>query len=172
MNSNCTNKHKIHQEQSTNLLTQTIQPDFEYKEDNVIPLAMIVTSLVQTYSLKAGIKKFGTKDQQAVFDEMNQLHLCSCFNPIDVTTLIPQEQARVLNSLSFLTEKLMAESKQELLQMEASNVCGKPRKKQQVQLCLYHLFYSPVQLKHMKTGKWQLLISLMHFPRLTTLESG
>ena len=106
LNSNHTNKHKIHHEQPTNLFTQTIQPDFEYEEDNVIPLATIVTSLVQTFSLKAGIKKFGTKGQQAVFDEMNQLHLCSCFNPIDVTTLTPQEQARVLNSLIFLTKKL------------------------------------------------------------------
>ena len=99
----CTNKHKIDYEhnQPINLSTQTMNPYLECEEDEFILMATIVTSLVQKYSLKVGVKKFGTKGQQAIFDKMSQLHQHSCFYPIDVDTLIPQECTRVLNSLTF-----------------------------------------------------------------------
>ena len=62
-------------------------------------------SFAETYSLKKGIRILGERGEKAASDEVTQLHLRGCFNPIDVTTLSKEESDRVLESLIFLTEK-------------------------------------------------------------------
>ena len=47
--------------------------------------------LVQTYSLKAGLKKFGDHGHGAVISEMKQLHDCAMFQPFVVEDLTPVE---------------------------------------------------------------------------------
>ena len=62
-------------------------------------------NFIQTYSLKAGLKKFGDKGSEASRKEMKQLHDRKVFKPIMSSELTTQERKRVMESLIFLTEK-------------------------------------------------------------------
>ena len=61
--------------------------------------------LVQTYTLKRGIKKFGIKGKQAAYKEIRQLHDRVVFKPVRVEDLTTLERRRAMESLIFLTEK-------------------------------------------------------------------
>ena len=61
-------------------------------------------SFAETYSLKAGMRKFGEQGYNSVYQEVKQLHDRTCFNPISVTTMTQKERKRALESLIFLTE--------------------------------------------------------------------
>ena len=60
---------------------------------------------VVTYSLKAGINKFGEQAKASVHKEMKQLHDRSCFRPVHKCLLNKSERQRMMESLLFLTEK-------------------------------------------------------------------
>ena len=62
-------------------------------------------SYIQTYSLKAGLKKFGEKGSDAATKEMKQLNDRKVFKPIMFSELSTQEKKRAMESLIFLTEK-------------------------------------------------------------------
>ena len=81
----------------------TTNMEYETKEATV--LANIAINLIQTYTLKQGIKKFGDDAKQAAFKEVKQLHDRSCFIPIHLDTLTKLERQRILRSLIFITEK-------------------------------------------------------------------
>ena len=61
--------------------------------------------MIQTYSLKKGLEKFGVRGKQAAYKEMKQLHKRVVFKPVKVETLTPQERKRAMESLMFLVEK-------------------------------------------------------------------
>ena len=61
--------------------------------------------LVQTYTLKKGILKFGVRGKRAAYKEIRQLHDRVVFKPIRVEDLTPLEKQRAMESLIFLTEK-------------------------------------------------------------------
>ena len=61
--------------------------------------------LVQTYTLKRGIKKFGIKGKKAAYKEIRQLHDRVVFKPVRVEDLTTLERRRAMESLIFLTEK-------------------------------------------------------------------
>ena len=105
LNIDNTNTQSYDNNANINLLTQGIKPDIEYDKQEAVTLATIMMSMVQTYSLRSGIKKFGTRGRQAALEEMNQLHKRACFKPILVETLSSEERSKVLNSLIFLVEK-------------------------------------------------------------------
>ena len=67
------------QSYSNAILTQGVKPSIVYDQTEAIVLANIMISMVQTYSLKAGIKKFGEKGKDAAFTKMDQLHKRSVF---------------------------------------------------------------------------------------------
>ena len=90
---------------SNAILTQGVKPAIEYNKTEAVVLATIMISMVQTYSLKAGIKKFGKKGKDAAFTEMEQLHKRSVFKPRHPKDLTQQQKARSLESLIFITEK-------------------------------------------------------------------
>ena len=90
---------------STNINTTSIKPDLEYDDAEAVVLANIMISMVQTYSLKAGIKKFGQKGKDSALVEMKQLHDRSVFCPRDPRQLTDQQRQRALESLIFITEK-------------------------------------------------------------------
>ena len=50
-----------------------------------------LSHLVQTYSLKAGLKKFGDRGHGAAISEMKQLHDCAVCQPFVVEDLTPVE---------------------------------------------------------------------------------
>ena len=56
-------------------------------------------------ALKKGICILGEHGKKVASNKVTQLHLCGCFNPIDVSTLTKEEYNCVLESLIFLTEK-------------------------------------------------------------------
>ena len=60
---------------------------------------------VVTYSLKAGINKFGECVKASAHKEMKQLHDRSCFRPVHKCSLNKSERQRAMESLLFLTEK-------------------------------------------------------------------
>ena len=67
--------------------------------------ALLVVSLIETFSLKRGLAKFGEKGEEAAFGEVKQLHQRECFKPIHPDDLTPRERKKVLESLIFLVEK-------------------------------------------------------------------
>ena len=60
---------------------------------------------VVTYSLKAGINKFGDQAKASAHKEMKQLHNRSCFRPVHKHSLDKFKKHRAMESLLFLTEK-------------------------------------------------------------------
>jgi len=62
-------------------------------------------SFLQTYSLKAGLKKFGQKEKEAAVKEMKQLHDRVVFKPIRILSMTARERKRAMESLIFLSEK-------------------------------------------------------------------
>ena len=60
---------------------------------------------VVTYSLQAGINKFGYQAKALAHKEMKQLHDRSCFRPVQKCSLNKFEKQRTMESLLFLTEK-------------------------------------------------------------------
>ncbi|MEN9849167.1 MAG: hypothetical protein RL368_1907, partial [Pseudomonadota bacterium] len=64
-----------------------------------------IAQFMMTYSLGAGIKQFGKKGRQAAVDEMKQMHVRGCFQPIHRDQLSIKEKQRAVESLIFITEK-------------------------------------------------------------------
>ena len=72
-------------------------PETQYDTDEAPVMAKIIhhyntvardkKSFVETYSLKQGLKKFGTKAREAAFREMKQLHDRKTFQPLHVAEL-------------------------------------------------------------------------------------
>jgi hypothetical protein len=60
---------------------------------------------IQTYSLKAGLKKFGERGKEAATSEMKQLQERAVFEPIRVEEMTQLERKRAMESLIFLVEK-------------------------------------------------------------------
>ena len=57
------------------------------------------------YSLKAGLRQFGQRADDAVKKELQQFHTMSCFKPRDIRSLSREDRRNALSSLMFLTEK-------------------------------------------------------------------
>jgi hypothetical protein len=91
-------------------------------------------SFAETFSLKAGLKKFGTKARQAAAGEMKQLHNRAVFKPIDVNELSPEEKKKTLRSLIFLTENETGQLRRARAPTDPSNVHGWNVKKPQAVL--------------------------------------
>ena len=62
-------------------------------------------SFIETYSLKSGLKKFGTKGEVAAYKEMKQLHDRGVFKPMYPKNLLTAESRKILESIIFLIEK-------------------------------------------------------------------
>ena len=91
-----------------------------YNHDEARVLATVITTFnecmehtveeeeqqyVVTYSLKAGINKFGKQAKASAHKEMKQLHDRSCFRRVHKCLLTKSERQRVMESILFLTEK-------------------------------------------------------------------
>ena len=106
-----------------NIQTETNQDESNglvYNYDEARVLATVITTFnkhmecvveehrqqhVVTYSLKAGINKFGDQAKSSAHEEMKQLHDRSCFRPVHKCLLNKFKKQRVIQSLLFLTEK-------------------------------------------------------------------
>ena len=106
-----------------NIQTKTIQDEDKgliYNHDEARVLVTVITTFnehmectveeqgqqhVVTYSLKAGINKFGKQAKASAHKEMKQLHNRSCFRPVHKHSLNKSERHRAMESLLVLTEK-------------------------------------------------------------------
>ena len=106
-----------------NIQTETTQDEDKclvYNHDKARVLATVITTFhehmehtveeqgqkyVVTYSLKAGINKFGKQAKASAHKEMKQLHDRSCFRPVHRHSLSKSERHKTMESLVFLTEK-------------------------------------------------------------------
>ena len=61
--------------------------------------------LIQQFSLKAGLNKFGPKGVSTTTKECKQLHDMTTFYPMDAFKLTKEHKAEALESLMFLIEK-------------------------------------------------------------------
>ena len=61
--------------------------------------------MVQQFSLKAGMAKFGNRATTAVIKELTQLQDMKTYVPMDPDKMTRQQKAEALNSLMFLVEK-------------------------------------------------------------------
>ena len=91
-----------------------------YNHDEARVLATVITTFnkcmehvveeqgqqhVVTYSLEAGINKFGEEAKASAQKEMKKLHDRSCFRPVHKCLLNKSERHGAMESLLFLTEK-------------------------------------------------------------------
>ena len=79
---------------------------FQYLEDKTCGIDDAkVAQFLQTYSLKAGLKKFKDKGKEATMKEMGQLDERIVYAPIDIDKMTFTEKKRAMESLIFLVEK-------------------------------------------------------------------
>ncbi len=62
-------------------------------------------AFTQSYSLKAGLKKFGEVGKTAAVTELTQLHTYETYHPVHAKPLSPAEQKQALSSLMNIVEK-------------------------------------------------------------------
>ena len=62
-------------------------------------------SIIQVFSLLAGIRKFGDRGLDAAVKEIAQLHGRDCFKPINIDELSHKERRDAMDALIFITEK-------------------------------------------------------------------
>ena len=82
----------------------------EYTMDNARVLAKMIChanyTFIQTYSLKAIIKKFGESGRKAALDEMKQIHDKVVFCSINVDNMSETERKLAMDSLMFCCRKM------------------------------------------------------------------
>ena len=61
--------------------------------------------MLQQFSLKVGVKKYGNRGEAAVTNKLTQLHDIETYIPMEPDEMTPQQKSEALNSLIFLTEK-------------------------------------------------------------------
>ncbi len=106
-------------EQRHNLVTQ-VTPNPELDEEYDSWLAPVMAHFIvevnrmtpmqaynfgQQYILQKGLKVFGKKGSEAAGKEVKQLHDRTCFHPISIADLTPEEKRKAQEALMFLTEK-------------------------------------------------------------------
>ncbi len=64
-----------------------------------------VVAFPQSYSFKAGLKKFGKVGKTAAVTELTQLHTYKTYHPVHAKSLSPAEQKQALSSLMNIVEK-------------------------------------------------------------------
>jgi hypothetical protein len=57
------------------------------------------------FGIKAGLKRFGPKGEDALMKELCQFHLLQCFTPLDASKLSRDDHHNALSTILFLTEK-------------------------------------------------------------------
>ena len=66
---------------------------------------MIVHHAMTQISLRAGLKTFGKKGEDAVTKELKQLNVRNTFKPMDPNKLIQEQQQEALESYNFFTKR-------------------------------------------------------------------
>ena len=62
-------------------------------------------SFAQQHLLHKGLKIFGERGKKGTMKELDQLHKRTCFTPIAISELTPEERRKAVDALMFLSEK-------------------------------------------------------------------
>ena len=73
--------------------------------DEDIMAHVLGVAIVQTFSLKKGLKKFGDKGKSAVQSELQQMQDMAVYTPMDPKDLTPEQRREALAWFMFLVEK-------------------------------------------------------------------
>ena len=90
---------------ATTIDQKTIHPDTHMSLNEGQAWDHVVQYTTTQLSMKAGLKRWGTKDKQAVTNELSQLHMRDTFRPINPKNLSKNEYDKVLESHMFLKHK-------------------------------------------------------------------
>ena len=77
-------------------MTQRIE---EEREEFALGVALT------TYKLKAGIKKFGGREELSVKKELTQMHNLTVFVPVEADSLTKEQKVKAIRSLLMIKEK-------------------------------------------------------------------
>ncbi len=61
--------------------------------------------LMVQYNLKPGLRKFGSRGEEAAVKELSQLHIMDTWTPMEASKLSREQRMCALSSLLFLKEK-------------------------------------------------------------------
>ncbi len=61
--------------------------------------------LMVQYNLKPGLRKFGSREEEATVKELSQLHIMDTWMPMEASKLSCEQRMHALSSLLFLKEK-------------------------------------------------------------------
>ncbi len=61
--------------------------------------------LMVQYNLKPGLRKFGSRGEEAAVKELSQLHIMDTWTPMEARKLSRKQRMRALSLLLFLKEK-------------------------------------------------------------------
>ena len=86
----------------------------------------------QQYMLHRGLKKFGSRADDAASKELKQLHDRKCFTPRNIDEITPSERRKAVYALMSLTEKKDGTIKGGWSTMEKKHVNWFPKMKQPV----------------------------------------
>jgi hypothetical protein len=86
---------------TTAVTTHLVHPDEHMDQEFILVAHYIMTQ----YSMKAGMKKFKERAEEAVSKELSQLHHRDTFEPVNPSNLSNEERKQVLESHLFLKEK-------------------------------------------------------------------
>jgi hypothetical protein len=67
--------------------------------------------LTVQYNLKQGLRKFGSRGEEAAVKELSQLHIMDTWTPMEASKLSREQRMRALSLLLFLKEKQMGDIK-------------------------------------------------------------
>ena len=100
---------------------------------NVLDVAML-----QQFKLKAGLKHFGKKGEEAVASELTQMHAMETYVPVDPESMTPQHKLEALNSQIFLIKNAMGVSNRACATMVVNRSAVLAIRKRIMLLLLYH----------------------------------
>jgi hypothetical protein len=66
---------------------------------------IVGAAIAQSYSFKAGLKKFGEIDEKAAMTELTQLHNYTTYHPVHASSLSPEDHRKALSSLMNIVKK-------------------------------------------------------------------
>jgi len=78
------------------------------------------TIFIQSYILKAAIKKFGEQGRKAALDVIKQIHNRVVFRPIRIDNMLETERKHAMERLCFWCRKIVVVSKKEHVQIAHS----------------------------------------------------
>jgi hypothetical protein len=82
-------------------------------------------AFAQSYSFKAGLKKFGKVGETAAVTELTQLHTYVTYHPVHVKLLSPEEHWQALLSLMNIVEKCDGRVRSQAV-ADSSKECTQP----------------------------------------------